>query len=97
MKLQVASESGPEIMPLKDFMKAAGLTELKFRKSANPEKLTQWVDTPFGRLFLSAKTETKNVNDLFVEENPGSAGYEHLKNTLWLKGPAGEAGTVITL
>lgn len=97
MKIQIQTEAGPEIMALKDFMKASGLTELKFRQSANPEKTTQWVDTPFGRLFLSKKTDTSNVKELFVEENAGDAGYEHLKGTLWLKGPAGNAGTVITL
>ena len=93
----VRIENGVEnSMQLVDFMKAAELTELRFSKSKDPQKTTQWVSTPFGRVFLSAKTDVSDIKTLVVFENDGSTDPE-LKGSLWIGSPSAIAGTVIKL
>lgn len=96
MNLVRIENGGENSMSLVDFMKAAELTELRFLKSNDPKKTTQWVSTPFGRVFLSEKTDVSDIHQLTVFENDGSTD-PTLKGSLWIGKPSAAVGTVIKL
>ena len=80
----VRIENGDEnSMSLADFMKAAELTELRFSKSNDPRKTTQWLSTPFGRVFLYENTDISNINSLVVVEDNWSTDPES-RGRLWI-------------